>query len=182
MNKKLEEQMSLALDELLDAEAENQFQAAFADDPEAANEWQCWQNLDALLAWTPSAIPTPDFVDQFNLRLLLQERQRRLRQGFLVGILAFLLWGSMIVGAFTVSNFFFSGEVSPSTTIGQEFRNSAVTVRYWLDNSLTTLNTMAGTPQALLAAVGYMSLAGFLLWRWVRLLRRSVHVQQPTAN
>jgi len=182
MNKNLEEQMSLALDERLDPEAEELFQAAFVDDPEGAREWQCWRDVDALLSRTPSATPSSGFMEQFTLRLVQQERQRRLRQGFLVGILAFLLWGSMIVGLFIISNFLFSSEATRPNTIGQEFSSSVAIVRSWLDNLLITLDSMAGIPQAGLVAVGYMLLAGFLLWQWVRFLRRSVRTQQSASD
>jgi len=97
-----------------------------------------------------------------SLRLVHQERQRRLRQGLVVGLLALLLWGSMLVGAFTLSSAFMSEEGIGLSALVQQWGYSLEGAGLWLDTLSASVGTVVTMPQAFLIAFCYLALTGFL--------------------
>ena len=90
--------MSLSLDNLADAGEAAQFEDYLTRYPTFATQWQGWQRLHQQFVAIPHAEPPVGFVDRFEVRLIQQERRRRLWLGVLIGSLTFLLWAGVVVG------------------------------------------------------------------------------------
>ena len=174
--------MSLALDDLLDADERARFQAYQDAYPGLAAEWRSWQTLDAKLQATPSALPPADFVLSFEAALLQRERRRRLwwGMGFALAIIflsALVTAGMASLGAFVM--FTQPGWVTEAARVAAQ---AGVLVNGGLVAILNALSSLAGTEQARAFMMVYLFAAAALLAGWVFLLRRTTRFETASRT
>jgi len=168
--------MSLALDGLLDAEQERQFQADLARYPLLAEQWQLWQELDGMLASAPAMEPPADFVQTFDGRLARRERRRRFWLGMTIGTLAVCMWTVILTGVVSVGAYVLTNQ---SDWLSQLVHNVAYlfsVAATWVETISTTTAAVANMPQTWGIALGYAALTAIILTLWTRFLRRSTQV------
>ncbi len=165
--------MSLALDDLLDDEQQREFEYDLATYPLLAERWSLWQKVDQKLLEEPYVEPPQDFAQTFKMRLVQQERRRRLWFGLAVGSLSVTLWACMTLGLITGGGYVL---VSQGDLLGQVIHNSAYflsVVTNWFQTLSNTTGTILNTPQAYGILLGYALLSALILTGWTRLLRKS---------
>ncbi|MCB0065112.1 MAG: hypothetical protein KDE19_23475 [Caldilineaceae bacterium] len=168
--------MSLALDDFLDEAEQQQFALYQERHPILAAEWQDWQAMHQRLNATPHAVPAPDFVDRFELRLLQQERRRRLWQGVWIGLATFCLWFTATAGLVSVGTYLFVNQSSFVSSVAKNIILFFASLATWFDSLLLALNTFASTPQAMGLGAGYLVLTMGMLVGWFFYLRRSTQL------
>jgi hypothetical protein len=176
----LEWLMSLALDGCLDDHESQRLDMLLGDENDHAIRWSSWQALDQNLHNIPYAIPNPDFVDRFAMRLEIRERQRRLRTGFIFGFIAVALWLSAMVGLVTVGAFVW-------TNPGGLFNTMVDSTLYWWSAAgqligalANTFAALLSTPETLFAMVCYLVAVVAILSGWFVFLRRSTQMEPLT--
>jgi len=170
--------MSLSLDNLADAGEAAQFEDYLTRYPTFVTQWQGWQRLHQQFAAIPHAEPPVGFVDRFEVRLIQQERRRRLWLGVLIGSVTFLLWASVVVGVFSMGTYLFTNQGSWLSALVQNLTYSWVNLMQWVSTGWETFVIFAGTPQAQAIGVGYLLMSVVLLGGWLTVLRRSLHLQE----
>lgn len=173
--------MSLALDDLLDEEESQRFDELLAKYSAFAEEWQSWQELDRSFKLTPSVAPPASFVHDVEMRLLQQERRRRLFWGIGLGTLVVLLCVGLIGGAVALSAYLLFNQAGLLTEVVRTLAYVSVSIQNWFDTVLAAASTLVGTPQARTFAVLYLVVAGMLLAGWLRLLRRSTRLVETAS-
>lgn len=173
--------MSLALDDLLDEAEQQQFVRYQEQHPALAVEWQDWQGMHQRMNAMPHAMPSPNFVDRFELRLIQQERRRRLWQGMWIGIVTFCLWFTATAGLVSVGTYLFVNQSSFVSTIVQNVTLFFASIATWLESLALALNTFATTPQAMGLGAGYLVLTMSMLVGWFFYLRRSTQFIDVSA-
>lgn len=174
--------MSLSLDNLLDAGEAARFDQYLTDFPTLAVHWQSWQRLHRGFVAMPPVEPPAGFVERFEIRLLQQERRRRLWFGLVIGGVTLLLWIGVIVGLFSMGAYLFVNQGSWLSALIQNLTYAWITLGQWLKTGSETLGAMAATPQAKAVGVGYLLMAVALLGGWLTFLRRSLQQQELSAQ
>lgn len=175
--------MSLALDDLLDEEEAAQFTRYQQQDPALALQWQDWQQMHQQMCAMPHALPTPNFVDRFELRLVQQERRRRLWQGVWIGIVSLVLWATATAGVLSVGTYLFVNQTAVMRDIVQNVIFFFASLATWGNSLLITANSFVSTPQAMGLGIGYLVLTMAMLVGWVFYLRRSTQlIDIPVAG
>lgn len=165
--------MSLALDDLLDAEEQRRFDALLDGYPELAEEWAEWRAIDGQLASLPRAIPAPGFVDRFEQRLAAQDVRQ---QHWVIGLSVAATLVTMAVVMVTLVSTGAAAFTAQSVWIGQQLHNlaySLVLVDRWLNTLVTTALVMLGTPQARIVGLAYTVVVMAMIFIWAQLVRRS---------
>jgi anti-sigma factor RsiW len=165
--------MSLALDDLLDADERARFQAYQAAYPGLAAEWRSWQALDAELRATPSALPPAGFVSAFEAALLQRERRRRLWWGAGFALAIVLLSVVLIAGVAFLGAFVMFTQPAWLTELARMAAQTGALVNGGIVAVLDALGSLAGTEQARAFVMVYLFAAAALLAGWVFLLRRT---------
>lgn len=173
--------MSLALDDLLDEAEQQQFARYQEQHPALAVAWQDWQAMHHRMCAMPHAVPTPNFVDRFELRLVQQERRRRLWQGLWIGLVAFCLWFTVTAGLISVGTYIFVNQSSLLSSAVQTITIFFASIATWLESLSLALGTFATTPQAMGLGIGYVVLAMGMLVGWFFYLRRSTQLLDVPA-
>ncbi|MCE7981273.1 MAG: hypothetical protein DYG89_08795 [Caldilinea sp. CFX5] len=173
--------MSLALDKLADAGETAKFEEYLAAYPTLAVQWRSWQRLHNHFVALPSVAPTDGFVDRFEVRLLQQERRRRLWFGMAIGAITLLLWIGVLVGLASMGAYLVVNQGSWVSAFVQNLTYAWITMVQWVESGWLAFAAFAATPQAKAIGVGYLLMAAALLGGWVSLLRRSVHEQELSS-
>lgn len=173
--------MSLALDNLADAGETTKFEEYLAAYPTLAVQWRSWQRLHNHFVALPSVAPTDGFVDRFEVRLLQQERRRRLWFGMAIGAITLLLWIGVLVGLASMGAYLMVNQGSWVSAFVQNLTYAWITMVQWVESGWLAFAAFAATPQAKAIGVGYLLMAATLLGGWVSLLRRSVHEQELSS-
>ena len=174
--------MSLSLDNLADEGEAAKFEAYLASYPTLAVQWRGWQKLHNHFVALPAVAPPTGFVDRFEVRLLQQERRRRLWFGVALGAVTLLLWVGVMVGLFSMGAYLMVNQGSWVSTLLQNLTYAWITLIQWLESGWLAFGAFASTPQAKAVGVGYLMMAAALLAGWVGLLRRSVHEQELSSQ
>lgn len=174
--------MSLSLDNLADGAEAAQFEHYLAHYPTLAAQWQSWQRLHRQFSALPHAEPPSDFVEQFELRLIQQERRQRLWLGIAIGSITLLLWVGIMVGLFSMGAYLFVNQGAWLNDLIQNLTYAWVSLFQWIKTGGETVATFAGTPQAKAIGAGYILMAGALLMGWLTLLRRSLALQEMSQQ
>jgi len=168
--------MSLALDGLLDAQEQVQFQASLVRYPLLARQWHSWQRLDQQLTLLPAVEPTLGFVKRFEHRFQQQERRQLVWRNWFVGAFIVLVWGGLLVGGTALGAYVL---LYQSDWLGEVVHTLAftfATVSQWFVTLSAALSSLVATPQAIGFGLGYLVAAGALLAYWVRFLRHSTQL------
>lgn len=174
----LEALMSLALDNRLEAGGAAHMERMLARDAKWLERWQTWQAMDAALRSAPALDPPADFLAGVEQRVLQMERRRRLQSGMLIGLVALLMWGSALVGLFSLGAFVLANQ---ATWLNGLIRGIAF---YWVrfvsmvQPVWSAAAGLASTPEALAVGVCYALLAAVLLGLWIQLLRRTTQADE----
>ena len=174
--------MSLSLDNLADEGEAAQFEGYLTRYPTCAAQWQGWQRLHQQFVAIPHAEPPVGFVDRFEVRLVQQERRRRLWLGFLIGSITLLLWVGVAVGVFTMGAYLFANQGSWLSALVQNLTYSWVNLMQWAKTGWETFVIFANTPQARAIGVGYLLMTAIMLGGWLTLLRRSLYLQELPSS
>lgn len=174
--------MSLSLDNLADTGEMAQFEDYLTRYPTFAAQWQGWQRLHQQFVAIPHAEPPVGFVDRFEVRLIQQERRRRLWLGVLIGSLTFLLWAGVVVGVFSMGAYLFTNQGSWLSALVQNLTYSWVNLMHWASTGWETFMIFASTPQAQAIGVGYLLMSVALLGGWLTILRRSLQLQELPSS
>lgn len=166
--------MSLALDELLDPEENVQFARDLKEYPLLAEEWSIWQQLDQKLLDEPAMEPPHDFLRTFEMRLAQQERRQRLRIGIFIGLAVILLWGSLLVGAFSLGTYILYGQAAWLTDFVHNLAWFSTVVETWFGTVTTAAGSVLAAPQARSFGMAYLSLVVAVMAVWTYFLRRSL--------
>jgi anti-sigma factor RsiW len=168
--------MSLALDNLLDDAEQAQFDLHLERYPTLAVQWQDWQGMHQQMSAMPHAVPTPNFVDRFEVKLAQQERRQRLWQGMWIGVITFMLWAAATAGVISIGTYLFVNQSSLMSSTVQNIILFFAAIATWVNSLALALNTFAATPQAMGLGVGYLVLALGMLVGWFSYLRRSTQL------
>jgi hypothetical protein len=165
--------MSLALDDALDAEEATRLEMLLQQESGNLDRWMAWQAVDSSFQEMPRVLPSPDFSETFGRRLVIQERQRKLRTGFIFGVAAVALWGSALLGIVILGALMWSNQVS---LLGGLIQN----VNYWWIAAqqfgralINTIEALLSAPQTRALVVCYLALVVAILAGWFMFLRRS---------
>lgn len=165
--------MSLALDDLLDADEQQRFDALLSRYPELAEEWEDWRAIDVQLASLPHACPAPGFAGRFEARLAAEESYQ---QRWVLGLSLAATLVTMTVVMVSLISTGASAFLAQSVWIGEQVHNLAYAlalVDRWLNTLVTTALVMLGTPQARMAGMAYTVVMMAMIFVWVQLVRRS---------
>jgi len=168
--------MSLALDGLLDDTEQATFDDYLTEFRTLAMQWDEWQRMHRQISAMPHALPTPNFVDRFEVQLAQQERRRQLKQGVWIGLITLILWMGATTGILTIGTYLF---VNQSALLAEGVHNLIffwAAIVAWFDGLSTTVDTFVATPQAASIGIGYLVLTIGLLAGWVQYLRRSTQL------
>ena len=170
--------MSLALDDLLDADGEERFHQAMESDPVFANQWQIWQTLDERLRTEPSVMPPVDFVHKVNQGLVFELRRRKLWLAAGVGATVATVWIVVAIALFLVGSYLVTNQ---GAWLGDQIHNltyATTLARGWITTFGLAMSRSASAtlsyPQMWGAALSYFLICGIILAVWTRMLRRSV--------
>lgn len=165
--------MSLALDDALAADETARLDSLLQQAPEFEARWEQWQMVDRDFRVVPAALPPDDFMEKFALRLEIQERQRRLRTGFIFGAAAVALWGSALVGVFMLGALLWSNQ---GVWFGEFFQNITylwAAMGQFARALVSTAEALWAAPQARTVLACYLVTSVAIIGGWLFLLRRS---------
>ncbi len=169
--------MSLALDDLLDADERTRFQAYQDAYPGLAVEWRSWRALDGELRATPSVLPPADFVIMFESALLQRERRRRLWWGAGFALAVILLGVVLTAGVMSLGAFVMFTQPAWLTELVRGAAQLSALVNGGAVAILDALASLLGTEQARAFMTIYLFAAAALLAGWVLLLRRTTRFE-----
>ena len=165
--------MSLALDDLLDAEEQGRFDALLDRFPALAEEWEEWRAIDVQLASLPRVTPVPGFVNRFEQRLAAQDARQ---QRWVIGLSLTATLVTMAVVMVTLVSTGAAAFSAQGVWFGEQLHNlaySLVLVDRWLNTLVTTALVMLGTPQARIAGLVYTVVVMAMIFIWAQVVRRS---------
>ena len=168
--------MSLALDGLLDEEEQATFDIYLSSYPLLAREWQDWQMLDAQLQETPSAAPPADFLLNFDVRLLQQERRRRLWLGFAFGAVTISLWLTVMIGLASLGAYVLLSQPACLTQFVHSLAYVYASVTNGVANIGATTGAILGTNEARTFGLVYLFVSASMVGTWILFLRRSTRI------
>ena len=174
--------MSLALDDLLDDEDRDRFDALLLEYPALADEWAAWQFIDAELELTPAVVPASGFVGRFEVQLARYEQERQRRVVLLTTALAVVAGAIVFAGTAGMGAFVF---LTQGQWIGEQMRGLTMaytSLNLWLDSAVATAAVLVNTPQALAVGFGYAAAMVAMLAGWIYLLRRSARLDGAPAS
>ncbi len=166
--------MSLALDEALDEREAERLEFLLRQTPEHQARWVAWQAVDSDFHQLPAVLPSPDFGAKFAQRLLIHERQQRLRTGFIFGLAAVALWGSALTGVVMLGALMWGNQ-------GSWFSGLIHNMAYWWAAMsqfsqvlLDTGEALWAMPQTRVVLLCYVVTSLVILVGWFVFLRRSL--------
>lgn len=174
--------MSLALDGLLDAEEQAAFDDYLARYPVLADDWAQWQQLDTELIAMPSAQPPNDFLERFEVRLVQQERRRRLWWGTGFAAVVVLLSLGIVLGTVSFGAFVVLRQPDWLSEFVHLLAYYSAAAAASVDSLSGALATVARSDQARTFGLLYAATTAALIGGWVLLLRRTTRIVYPTAG
>jgi hypothetical protein len=169
--------MSLQLDGLLDEAEVGQFEEYVQRYPIFARQWREWQHLHGQLVAEPHVLPPVDFVSKVEQSLVQQSRRRQLWQGMALGLLIVVLWGGLFATVAGLGALILVNDGGWLNDMIHQLAFLSSTLGYWLGTGRTMLDTLLGSPQALLICSLYITVAAILLSLWIRFLRRTTEAE-----
>lgn len=165
--------MSLALDDLLDGEEQDEFELYLATYPTLDREWQEWQMLDSQLKSTPAVQPPADFMLNFEMRLQQYERRRSLWWGIAFGGVAVVLWVAVMVGVASLGAFVLLGQPAWLTQAVHDLAYLSANANAWVTAAGSALSSILSTQQATTLALVYVLVSAAMVASWIFFLRHS---------
>lgn len=167
--------MSLALDQRLEPDEAELFDALVAQDAALRTEWALWQSLDAKLLSAPQMMPAAGFVGEFERRRDQSERRRRLWLGVGVAVVAAALWCTLLLGLLGASAYvvFRGSDLLVALVHGVAYWYAVIYTQ--VSALLLTATTLLSAPRFQAMLLVYTAVAGLALCAWVRFLRWSLH-------
>lgn len=165
--------MSLALDNLLDRDEQETFDAYLASYPTLANEWLDWQALDAQLRSAPIIAPPANFLLNFEAKLAQRERRRHLWWGFAFGAVAVMLWLAVMAGVASLGAFVLLGQPDWLTQLIHNLAFAYASVTNGIASLSATAGAIAGTAEARTFGLIYLLVSFSLVTAWIFFLRHS---------
>lgn len=165
--------MSLALDDLLDSDEQETFDAYLASYPTLADEWLDWQALDAQLQSAPAVAPPTDFLLNFEAKLVQREHRRHVWWGFAFGAMAMTLWLAVMVGVVSLGAFVLFGQPEWLTQLVHYLAYISANVSSWITATSAAVNAVAATSEARTFGLAYVTLSAALVTAWIFFLRYS---------
>lgn len=173
--------MSLALDDALDEQGSSRLEWLLRQEPANMDRWVAWQTVDNAFQQAPRAVPPADFGESFAVKLVIRERQRRLRTGVFFGLIAVALWLSALIGILTLGALVMTNQGNWVGAVLQD-------VIYWwsavgqLGRALVnTGEALWSAPQTRVLVVCYVAVVIAILYGWFMFLRHSTH-ELPLAE
>jgi anti-sigma factor RsiW len=177
----LEALMSLALDGMLNEADSDQLERLLMADAGWSAEWQNWQAMDAALRSAPAFDPPADFLADVDRKIVQWERRRRFRSGVIIGLAAMLLWGSALVGLFSLGAFVLANQATWLSELIQGIAYGWVRVVSTAQLVWSTVVGLATTPQAAALGICYGLAAAVLLALWIGFLRKTTRVGEQLS-
>ena len=166
--------MSLALDQRLEPDEAELFDALIAHNPALGKEWALWQAMDAMLLGAPQVTPADGFVIEFERRREQAERRRRLWFGLGVATVTVALWCTLLLGLLGASAYLVFRESGLLVALVHGAAYWYAVVHSQLSALLLTATTLLSAPRFQAILLVYAMTAGLTLYVWVRFLRRSL--------
>lgn len=174
--------MSLALDDLLDDEEQATFDDYLARYPVLADDWAQWQQLDTQLFAMPAAPPPSDFLERFEVRLVQQERRRRLWWGTGFAAVVVLLSLGIVLGTVSFGAYVVLRQPQWLSELVHLLAYYSAAAATGVDALRNALAAVAGSEQARTFGLVYAVATAGLIGAWVLVLRRTTRMVQPTAD
>jgi hypothetical protein len=174
--------MSLALDGLLDKEESAAFQSYLNEYPGLAEQWRAWQWLHKQFTASPSVLPSINFLERFEQRLLHQERRRHLWFGVVIGLASLLLWGGMLAGALSFVTYVLFNRANWLSESIRALVYWTAALDHWRQTVTVTLGATLTTPQAVGMGLCYLAVAVSALALWTQFLRRTTRTADITSH
>lgn len=165
--------MSLALDDALDEREAGRLEWLLRQEPAHMDRWVAWQAVDNAFQQAPRAVPAPDFGETFARKLLIRERQRRLRTGVLFGLVAVALWLSALTGILTLGALVWTNQGNWVGTVAQDIGLWWQAVGQLGRALLNTGEALWSAPQTRGLVVCYLAVVVAILSGWFMFLRHS---------
>lgn len=163
--------MSLALDDALDEQEAGRLEWLLRQEPANMDCWMAWQAVDNAFQQAPRAVPAPDFGETFACKLVIRERQRRLRTGVFFGLIAAALWVSALTGLLTLGALVWTNQGNWVGAVLQD-------ISYWWSAAgqlgralLNTGEALWSAPQTRVLVVCYLAVVVAILSGWFMFLR-----------
>lgn len=166
--------MSLALDNLLDAQEAHQLQTHLSTCEPCNQQWQTWQAIDRQFQVAPMLSPPVDFVQRVGTRLERAEKRRETRVGLLLAGLTLLIWTIGFAGIGVLLGLMIYNQVG---WFGQTLHGLAYAWTMLAVVGESVWRVMVGlseNPSAIGAALCYVALVVLILVGWTRFLRRTI--------
>jgi hypothetical protein len=173
--------MSLGLDDLLDGAERQRFDAYLARYSVFAEQWRAWQQLHQKLCATPHVEPPIGFAAKVELRLVHQDRQKRLWQGTLFGLFLMSIWVGLALVATGLGAFLLFNQSNLLGGLIQNLAYLSSLAASWGASLRGGAATLVGTPQTIALCLGYVGLAVILLSGWFRFLRQTTVDAEPIS-
>lgn len=173
--------MSLALDDMLSSSEEAEFEKMLAGDSGLSDVWYEWQAFDYAFQTAPSVEPPVDFVASFENRMVRRERRRRMWLGISIGVVAVVLWGSLVLGLAGAGAYVMFNQSGWLTSAVRVVVQTTAALQSQLAMFADAMTTALATPQIQGMVFSYMVFAVAALWFWMRFLRRSVETDESAV-
>lgn len=171
---KFEYLMSLALDNMLEADEAALFDEMLAELPQRDEIWNDWQLFDSEFRRVPAVEPPVNFVASFEQRLSTQQRRKRLWLGIAFGAAAIFLWIGLVMGLLGAGAYVMLNQ-SDWLTAGVRFAvYGSATVQSYITMVMDAANAALGSTELQIVAVVYLLVGTLAIWAWSRFLRRSI--------
>jgi anti-sigma factor RsiW len=168
--------MSLALDDLLDAEDQARFDTLLADYPQLVETWSAWQGLDRRLDAAPHVMPVPGFTARFETRLAAEEMRQQQRVWALMAGAVLLALAIGVVVSVGIGNYVLTSHGAWFGTQVHNLMVAAATLSQWAQSLQSAVEALVNTPQARALGFVYAGLACLMALAGIQLMRRTVHL------
>lgn len=172
-SEELEWLMSLALDNALDDQEAERLEVLLNQDVSNHDRWTAWQTVDSAFHSMPMVLPSADFGEKFSRRLLIQERQRKLRTGMIFGVAAVALWGSALICLVILGALMWSNQGALLGALIQNVSYWWMAVQQFGRSLVSTGEALLSAPQTRALVVCYIAMVLAILIGWFTFLRRS---------
>jgi len=173
--------MSLALDDALDQRESSRLDWLLRQEPENMDRWVAWQVADSTFQHAPRVVPSPNFGESFARKLVIRERQRRLRTGIFFGAIAVVLWLSALTGLLTLGALVWTNQGEWAAALVQDVVIWWSALGHLGKALLNTGEALWSAPQARALFACYLVMVVAILSGWFMFLRHSTH-ELPLAE
>ncbi len=174
--------MSLALDDLLDDQEQIAFDEYLERYPALADDWRQWQELNERLCAVPSVLPPAGFMENFEVRLLQQDRRRRLWLGFGFGAVVMLLSVGVILGTVSLGAFVILRQPDWLTQLVHALAYSSAAAAAGYRSLQVAVESIASSGQMRTFGLLYAVVSTGLIGGWIVFLRRTTRISGASPN